>query len=85
MGDYIDKSKHKWLYGFVLSPIELAPTIKINYTVTESPYAANEFEYIANMLPASKQYFFNTNTNSIYNINGPPKKKKYAQAINQCK
>lgn len=85
MGDFLNTSKEKWLYGFVLSPIEIAPAIKVDYTVTESPYA-NQSQYVANALPASNQYFYNTSTNSNYYNNGPPKKKKFiSQKINQCK
>lgn len=83
LGNFFNTSKQKWLYGFVLSPSEIAPTIKVDYTVTESPYA-NQSQYVANALPASNQYFYNTSTNRNYN-NGPPKKKKYtSQKINQC-
>lgn len=85
MGDFNDKSsKHKWLYGFVLSPVEFMSGNKINYTVTESPYADNPSQYISNLMPASKQFFYNTSTNMNFTA-GPPKKKKFGGfTANQC-
>lgn len=78
MGDYHENKtkKQKWLYGFVLSPADLT-TNKIDYTVTESPYAANSSQYTANMLPVAQQYFYNTDTNNRYNNDFPSKKRKY--------
>lgn len=74
LGNFLDKvSKQKWLYGFVLSPTEPK---RIDFTVTDTPYATNPSDYIANMMPASTQYFYNTNTKS-HHENGPSKKKKY--------
>lgn len=87
MGDYINNKvkKQKWLYGFNLSPMELTSTNTINYTITESPYADNPSEYIANLLPVSRQYFYNTNTNNNYNSNEPAKKRKYGgSTFKQC-
>lgn len=87
LGDYSNNKvkKQKWLYGFHLSPMELTSTSKIDYTITESPYADNSSEYTANLIPISKQYFYNTNTNSNYKSNEPAKKRKYGGSIiKQC-
>jgi len=83
LGDF-NEQKYKWLYGFLLSPIELASANKINYTVTESPYADNPSHYITHVLPSTKQYFYNTSTNINYVENGPSKKKKYGAVLKQC-
>lgn len=86
MGDYHNKSKiNKWIYGFNLLPAELTTTNKINYTVTESPFSADPSQYTANLLPVSKQYFYNTSTNSNYNHGEPLKKKRFnGQTVKQC-
>jgi len=78
LGDYFGdaQKKEKWLYGFVLSPVDLVPANKINYTVTESPFAPDQSYYIEKFLPASKQFFYNTNTNSRY-IREEPTRKKF--------
>lgn len=87
MGDYYNNKvkKQKWLYGFNLSTMELTTTKTISYTITESPYADNPSEYITNLLPVSKQYFYNTSTNSNYKNDEPPKKRKFGGHSNkQC-
>jgi len=86
LGDYHDnnKKKQKWLYGFVLSLAELTTPNTINYTITESPFADNISQYTANMLPVSKQYFYNTSTNSNYKNNEQSKKRKYDGQTRQC-
>lgn len=79
LGDYHDNKikKQKWLYGFVISLAELTTPNPMNYTVTESPFADNISHYTANMLPVSKQYFYNTSTNSNYRNNDQSKKRKF--------
>ncbi|XP_015376000.1 PREDICTED: CWF19-like protein 1 isoform X2 [Diuraphis noxia] len=79
LGDYHDNKtkKQKWLYGFVLSPAELTTPNTNDFTVTESPYADNISQYTANMLPVSKQYFYNTSTNTNYKNNNQNKKRKF--------
>lgn len=86
MGDYHDNNtkKQKWLYGFGISPAECTTPNTINYTVTESPFAENISEYTANMLPVSKQYFYNTSTNSNYRNNEQSKKRKFDGQFKQC-
>jgi hypothetical protein len=85
LGDYNSINKEKWMYGFVLSPLEFISN-QINYTVTESPYSSNVSQYIAHLLPVSKQFFYNTSTNSNYNKDEPTKKRKFGlQAAKQCK
>lgn len=85
LGDYHNKtSKEKWIYGFVLSPLEMI-SHKINYTVTESPYSSDISLYTANLLPVSKQYFYNTSTNGNYSKDERNKKRKFGgQAAKQC-
>lgn len=82
LGNYQDTGKkQKWLYGFVLSPVKFESAIT-NYTVTESPYG-DPSQYTANMLPAAKQYFYNTSTNSNYNKHSS-KKRCFNQTVKQC-
>jgi len=78
LGDYNDNSpkKQKWMYGFILSPADLIPANKINYTVTESPFDANHSYYTDSLLTTSKQYFYQTSSNSNLNREEPFKKKK---------
>lgn len=86
LGDYHDKSKkEKWLYGFVLSPQDLASVNKLNYTVTESPYSDSS-QYVSNMLPVSKQYFYTTSSSgSQYSNNeGFKKRKLNGPPFKQC-
>lgn len=86
LGDYYDKmKKEKWLYGFVLSPQDSTSVNKLDYTVTESPYSDSS-QYVSNMLPVSKQYFYNTSSNGgQYSNNGVSKKRKLnGPAFKQC-
>lgn len=64
------------MYGFILSPADLVPANKINYTVTESPFDANQAYYSDSSLAISRQYFFQTSSNSNVNREEPFKKKK---------
>lgn len=83
LGNYHNKtSKQKWLYGFVLTPKELSNN-SVSF-ITQSPYS-DPSEYIANMLPASKQFFFNTATNSNFKKDEIHKNKKFKGQIKQCK
>lgn len=83
LGNFHDKiSKQKWLYGFLL-PSKESPSTGPSFT-TQSPYS-DPSKYTANMLPATKQYFFNTATNSNYRNEGTYKNKKFKGSIKQCK
>lgn len=85
LGDYHDKmKKEKWLYGFVLSPLDVTAANKLDYTITETPYLDSS-QYIANMLPVSKQYFYNTSSNGGKHSNNDSfKKRKHDHAFKQC-
>lgn len=88
LGDFHNNEikNQKWLYGFVLSPVELSSKTKIDYTVTEMPYSVDSSQYTANLLPAAMQYFYNTESNNRFNNDLPSKKRKYDDhtAHKQC-
>ncbi|XP_050520201.1 CWF19-like protein 1 isoform X2 [Daktulosphaira vitifoliae] len=69
-------SKQKWLYGFVITPG--STTNKIDYTVTESPYALDTSQYTFGSAPNIKQFFYNTAiSNTSSDNNKSHKKRKY--------
>lgn len=81
LGDYFDNTQkiEKWLYSFSLSPMNLVPANKINYTVTESPFVSDEFYYIESFLPTSKQFFYNLNKDNTREE--PTRKKKFDRQV----